>query len=444
MPPRFANPAAQLAAFRVATYATLLLVVDPRIPAHYAAYPDVLLTPPGFWRDVLGPLWTRQLWHTLVTPELIWSLYAIFVPACVMAMLGFRTRAAQLVTIILGLILLGVAQFYGKVNHYHHLLWFAMLLGVSPGADVLAVDAVRRVALAPSRPRDAYELPLRFVWALLVVIYFFPGLWKLAWVGPAWASPTNVIGILHAKWAETGHVPWLRVDRWPWLCGAIGVATLVFELAFLPLTLAGKWPRRIVASLGVLFHLGIWLAMDIRIGHVLIGYLALIDVSRVFGPRAQGGVRDAPPRAKSSWPRWPVCVVGFALVAGNIYDGVSRREDWPLGMYPAFAWRAPDHHVTLEIVAEFDDGPRRVLTPLDLARYTTPERAAATCLSAIHDDAMRPARQFALWHVWCQLDPSLRNATRVRFERVVRQVKPEAASVEVERRVIGEVILAPD
>jgi hypothetical protein len=127
-----------------------------------------------------------------------------------------------------------------------------------------------------------------------------------------------------------------------------------------------------------------------------------------------------------------------------MYDGVSRREDWPLGMYPAFAWRAPDHHVTLEIVAEFDDGARRVLTPLDLARYTTAERASATCLSAIHDDKMRPARQLALWRVWCELDPSLRDATRVRFERVVRQVKPEALGVETERRVVGEVILGPD
>jgi hypothetical protein len=64
----------------------------------------------------------------------------------------------------------------------------------------------------------------------------------------------------------------------------------VFELAFLPLTMAGKWPRRIVASFGVLFHLGIWLAMDIRIGHVLVGYLALIDVSRVFGARGRSSV----------------------------------------------------------------------------------------------------------------------------------------------------------
>ncbi len=446
--PRFANPAAQLGVFRAATYAALLLVVDPRVAAHYAAYPDALLAPPGFWRGVLEGDWMAAAWGAIVSPHAGWIAYAAFVGAGAMAMVGYRARAAQVVAIVAGGFVLSIAQFYGKVNHYHHLLWFAMLLAASPCADVLSIDAVReagrRAGLA-MRSREAYELPLRFVWGLLVLIYFFPGVWKLTEVGSAWATPANVIGILHAKWAETGRVPWVRVDHWPWLCGVIGVSTMAFENAFAPLTLAGRWPRRVAAAFGVLFHLSIWLVMDIRIGHVVVGYLALIDVSGVFRPicvaKDRCGVHDRA-TTTSPWPRWPVYAVGIALIAGNVYDGVARREDWPLGMYPAFAWRAPMDHVTVEITAEWADGRRRVLTPLDLARYTTPERAAATSLMAANDDARagasRGERQRAIWAVWTALDPTLCDASRVRFERVARLVKPEALGVETERLVIGE------
>ena len=81
-----------------------------------------------------------------------------------------------------------------------------------------------------------------------------------------------------------------------------------------------------------------------------------------------------------------------------------------------------------------------MLTPLDLARYTTPERAAATSLAAARDDADRGERQRAIWAVWTVLDPTLRGASRVRFERVVRLVKPEALGLETERAVIGELV----
>lgn len=441
MLPRFANPAAQLGAFRVAVCATLLCVVEPRIAAHYAAYPEALLAPPGFWRGVLQCESARSVWHAIVSAESVWIAYAVFVPACVMAMVGYRARWSQIAAVVAGGFVLSIAQFYGKVNHYNHLLWFAMLLAASPCADALAIDARREDERAHVRPREAYETPLRFAWALLVIIYFFPGLWKAVSVGPAWTESSNVVGILHAKWAETGHVPWMRLDRWPWLCAVIGVGTLVFELGFAPFTLLEKWPRRAAVFFGVLFHLGIWLAMDIRIGHVLVGYLALVDVSRWLGRRmdarpALAASMHAPRLARHN-VRWPLWAIGAALIAGNIYDGVTHRDDWPLGMYPAFAWRAPAHHVTLEITAEFPDGSCRVLTPLDLARSTTPERAAATCNAALHDDAMRPARQRALWHVWCALDPALNRATRVRFERVARQVKPEALGMETERLVVG-------
>ena len=43
-------------------------------------------------------------------------------------MVGLFTRTSALFTTVLSFYVLGIPQFYGKVNHYHHLLWFAGIL----------------------------------------------------------------------------------------------------------------------------------------------------------------------------------------------------------------------------------------------------------------------------------------------------------------------------
>ena len=34
----------------------------------------------------------------------------------------------------------GIPQFFGKINHIHHLIWFMAIFAVSPCADVLSID----------------------------------------------------------------------------------------------------------------------------------------------------------------------------------------------------------------------------------------------------------------------------------------------------------------
>src|SRR5262249_50715778 len=95
---------------------------------------------------------------------------------------------------------LGIPQLYGKVDHYHHLVWLALLLAASPCADALSLDA--RGRLTP--PRSVrYGFPLRVAWLLIGACYLFPGLAKLGeW--RIWLAPHNLRGLLWVQQLAAG------------------------------------------------------------------------------------------------------------------------------------------------------------------------------------------------------------------------------------------------
>jgi hypothetical protein len=61
-----------------------------------------------------------------------------------------------------------------------------------------------------------------------------------------WAAAPHVVAQMHAKWFQMAELPWLRIDRYPWLCSVGGHAVLLFDLGFLPLVSWRKtrapWP----------------------------------------------------------------------------------------------------------------------------------------------------------------------------------------------------------
>src|SRR5207237_7216264 len=119
-------------------------------------------------------------------PLVVTILGGILRTACVTAVIGFFARSSAFVVAALGLFLCGIPQSYGKIDFYHFMVWFAFLLSLSRCADVLSVDALLRAlkrgdrtATTAPKPSLCYGLPLKFVWILMGVNYFFGGLWKL-------------------------------------------------------------------------------------------------------------------------------------------------------------------------------------------------------------------------------------------------------------------------
>jgi hypothetical protein len=251
---RFWNaPAAatDLAVLRIAVLA--LVLVLPRIPeaVRLSGFSPDVRVPPG------GMPWLLDLVPT--SQATVRPLALVFLVACGLALVGLWTRPALIVAAVLGLWLLGIPQFYGKVSHYHHVWWALALLAASPAGDALSVDSLRqawrRPNLAP--PRDLtgvrYGRPLRLLWLLLAMTYLFPGLWKYASAGWDWAFSDNLRFVLYEHWGRLdGYTSPLPIDRAPFTEVA-GVFTIVFEVAFLLIVFSPRL-RPWLAGVGLLFH----------------------------------------------------------------------------------------------------------------------------------------------------------------------------------------------
>ena len=271
-----------LAIFRIVVFWLLLQTVQLKPPLWFCHMPPILrIAPYGLaWLD------NDFFFNEHVVQVAVASFHLFGFAACV----GFLTRPCAIFATILALYLLALPHFDGKVDHgYHHLVWFAALLSVSRCGDALSVDALIRAVKntrgdMDERPADsrAYALPLRFVWLLFGVVYFFPGFWKLWTCGLYWAVSNNLKYRLYEKWVDAVNwAPAFRIDQYPTFLKAIGLGTIVFELGFILLVVFGI--GRIIAMVsGLSFHWSTAAFMRIRFTKLQWCYVAFVNWERVF------------------------------------------------------------------------------------------------------------------------------------------------------------------
>ncbi len=179
-----------------------------------AGQPAALFRPPL----VLGWL------HAMPPLDVIVAVQVVGTVAACLAIVGWRYRAFLLVAWVSLLLLGGLRESRGKLQHN----------------DVLILLVVVPFLLAPlgARWRDRLPSP-RFGWPIrtaLVVIaaaYFFTGFGKLLSSGPAWVFSDNMQMILFQA-AENTRAPTdvvaLFIAQRPVLSVAVAAATLVIEL----------------------------------------------------------------------------------------------------------------------------------------------------------------------------------------------------------------------
>ena len=408
------GPALNLAVFRVVLFGIFLLDVEWTPTSFYAGLPTVLQRPPP------GLRWLPELLP--ITPAAVDAVRTVFRVACALAILGLFTRPAVIAALLTGAYLLAVPQLF-KVYADVHILWFAALLAVSPCADALSLDALRMRRSEPPPPSRAYALPLRFVWLLMGAIYFFPGFWKLWVTGLGWVSAENMQHHMFQKWHEFGDwTPALRVDRIPplLLLGALG--TVAFEIGFVALVVSSRL-RPLAAAAGLAFHNLTWLFFGISFWFLQLAYVALIDWAVLL--------RRAPPRSDADeHVPWPTVLVGTLLLAGAVATGTRLLEVlWPVMLYPTFASVEGTTRVQMAVRAVDAAGRERDVDVQKL-NAALPERFEPTRLYGLADrmisdpDPPRAQRLRALWFVLAPADPTLRDATAIRFYRETVSVVP--------------------
>src|SRR6185503_10810221 len=97
--------------------------------ARIAALPDGLQFPPATTIPAIGPLRALEYWpRHLLTPEQVQIAGMVMVAACVTGILGIFSRTSMLVVALTLFYGWGTIQWYGKIDHHHHVLWFALVL----------------------------------------------------------------------------------------------------------------------------------------------------------------------------------------------------------------------------------------------------------------------------------------------------------------------------
>lgn len=381
-----------LALLRMAVCLIILLSPEPDLAMQIARAPSELWLPPP------SMAWFLPIFRALA-PHLELA-HRLLEASALLALLGLWTRFCLGVLACTFVLLFGGAQLSGAVLHDMHLLWMVLLLWVTPSAQVLSLDAWRNgTPLSSAPPSSAAALGTFFARLLLGLIYFFPGLHKLLEGGADWASSANLQHQLWLKWFQAGgEVPWPRIDRFPHLLAAGGVAVLIFELGFVFCALSRR-ARGIAAGAGLTFHALTQHFMYIRFPSLWACYVCLWD-----GPRttdARTGDQPGTPAAPRAGSALGVLLVGSGLVLPVCVQGaLGQTQAWPFACYPSFAEPAPDAIFDLAVEVHWPDGTERLLRigplPPSSGRQRSP-RAWSTVwrLAGLYGEPSSPPRLLA-------------------------------------------------
>jgi len=344
-----------LAALRVVV--SLLILISPELhqATALAAHPEQLNYVPE------GAAWFAAL---RLTPSAAQTLRVIALSSGAFALLGYYSRSALAVLTLSAMPLYALSQFSGAVLHDMHLFWFSGLLTLSPCADVWALDAS---GTPPSRPAREYAWPVAICRAFLGVIYLFPGLHKLLESGWGWGSGPHVVAQMHAKWFQWGELPWLRIDRYPWLCSLGGHTVLLFELGFWPLV-SWRKTRTLAACFGLGFHGATQAFLFIPFVSLWSCYVVLVPWGSF---RERSSIALAKPKQSSRHAALPALIFGALVLTLAIVQGLrGQTQAWPIACYPTFAGVIADSLPDLFVEVE---SPTR-----ERLRFTGRERAPRT------------------------------------------------------------------
>ena len=339
--------------------------------------------------------------------------------ACVAGVLGFSTRFFSLLALFTCMYAVSVNQCFGVTNHKcDSLIWFVAILAASPCADVLSLDAlrstsgrriVRRGHIAPSW---RYGLPIRTMWLLFGIIYFFPGFWKFWRFGFDWALGENFRHILSfcSITADPG-LPIFNVEPFPLLYKLSGLAVIGFELSFVFLVLF-RQARVFAVIFGFLFHCATFVFMGISFWTLQACYLIFLDWSALLKKLSNCQIVEdicktyATPIesfgdaivGRAGLPMMPIVCASLILV-NTLLGALGKENCFPFACYPSFAFPFKTEYKSIRLEALDRDGR---MIPLDLDHemmFLFHHRLSVMDkIQAIGDVDLRHRALLTLWH----------------------------------------------
>lgn len=253
----------------------------------------VRLDPTGPWYRFLDPMWHFELLGIeRHVPWLSIPVFLVLLGATVATAIGWWTRTAIGVVMLSVLYLQGVRDSFSGDVHHRFLVAFHVLflLLLSRAGEVRSLDARR----APPRPLEEWEAswPIRAAQLYCVSFYLWSAIAKLRISGWEWVADGGRVQELLLKrslmWGldESGRPLANLAGYWiaerPTLCFALGLSTLVFELAFPLLLLVRRDALRFLCLVGVTgFHLATLVVAYVGFVFQPVVFLVFFDLAKV-------------------------------------------------------------------------------------------------------------------------------------------------------------------
>ncbi len=218
-----------------------------------------------YHEPIFGPLECKESWtipvgigwlFNLSPPQesVVRGLWIFSQVLCACGILGIYTRTSALLLALLSTYIFGIPACM-QVRHIHHIVWFSLLLSVTRSSDKLSIP----VALGMQSPRPErsveYGMPLRFLWLMFGIIYFFPGLMKIWNVGIDWIWTDNLKNIilsrLYKRALDFPIFDFIHGDLF-WEFSAL--VAILLEVGFIFLVLNGERARGMLLFVALVFH----------------------------------------------------------------------------------------------------------------------------------------------------------------------------------------------
>lgn len=221
--------------------------------------------------------WWMPIFHSWQNEDsFVIGAMNLWIVCVVMLLFGFFTRTAAVLTWMLGMTFDNTNPYILNAGDTIRII-LLMFLMLCPCGAAWSIDAWRAKRAGPVY---VHPWPIRLLFVQLMIIYLMNGLYKF-W-GTTWSDGTSLHYVLGDLALSRFSATWL--DLPPWLTRLMTWTVLIWELTFCWLVL---WrPTRILALLfGVMFHLGIFMTMELGIfvPYALCLYLPLVPWERWAG-----------------------------------------------------------------------------------------------------------------------------------------------------------------
>jgi Vitamin K-dependent gamma-carboxylase len=238
----------------------------------------IILVALGFGLTLLEGIDQEAWWLRILRPwqdhdGIVIAVMIVWIGSAVCMLFGAFTRLAAVMTWAISISFANANPYLDNAGDSIRLILLFYLM-LCPCGAVWSLDG-----LVKKRPRPVYvhPWPIRLIFTQMIVMYFINGLYKL--FGESWLNGESlhyVLGDLVLARVSFSLLPLpfevTRIMTW---------TVLTWEVSF-PLLVIFKWPRRLALFFGVVFHLGIFVSMELGPFplYALCMYLPLIPWSR--------------------------------------------------------------------------------------------------------------------------------------------------------------------